>query len=112
MEVWWLVIGLFWGLTNLIPITEAADQEWTFGQVIAALMLVLPVISLIETLATRRFKANPQPSSITIDAEGSLRSPSKQKHFCGSSSSAYSHPTYTYAVYDAAGKVAIAQRRS
>ncbi|KAJ8113273.1 hypothetical protein OPT61_g4560 [Boeremia exigua] len=53
-EVWWLTIGFFWGLTNLLPIHEPADQQWTFGQVIASLMLVAPVVALIETLTTSR----------------------------------------------------------
>ncbi|KAH6642917.1 hypothetical protein C7974DRAFT_469157 [Boeremia exigua] len=58
-EIWWLAVGLAWGLTNLLPISEPDDHEWTFGQVIASLMLVAPVVALVETLVTTTYQSQP-----------------------------------------------------
>lgn len=51
MKVYWLMVGLCWGLFEVFPldpILQFEDLEWTFGQVIALLLLAAPVIALIE----------------------------------------------------------------
>ncbi|XPS79881.1 hypothetical protein M3J07_011874 [Ascochyta lentis] len=66
-EVWWLILALAWGLTNLYPLPKMIyDQQWTFGQVIALLLLIAPIIALVDTYITTVYYATPE-SDTTIE---------------------------------------------
>lgn len=50
-EVWWLIISFTWGLLNLWmrpTLHEDGINTWTFGQVMALLVVFAPLITLIE----------------------------------------------------------------
>ncbi|CAO2655636.1 Nn.00g044390.m01.CDS01 [Neocucurbitaria sp. VM-36] len=50
-EVWWLAVSFAWGASNLWHQKydiEPESREWTFGQVIALVLLFAPIVGLIE----------------------------------------------------------------
>jgi hypothetical protein len=50
-------MAFVWGSVNLwgVPTsTESESQQWTFGQVIAIVLLIVPIIALIEGYFKRR----------------------------------------------------------
>jgi hypothetical protein len=50
-EVWWLIISFIWGLLNLWmrpTLHEDGTETWTFGQVMALLVVFAPLITLVE----------------------------------------------------------------
>jgi uncharacterized membrane protein SpoIIM required for sporulation len=49
-KVCWAILSFIWGSVNLWRnrTQEPDSQQWTFGQVIAIVLLVVPVIALIE----------------------------------------------------------------
>ncbi|KAH6614342.1 hypothetical protein C7974DRAFT_74404 [Boeremia exigua] len=53
-EVWWLIVSFCWGSLNLwmrSTLNEGGRDTWTFGQVMALLVVFAPVITLIEGYA-------------------------------------------------------------
>lgn len=55
MKVWWLIISFTWGILNIwllegtaIGVREPDSQVWTFGQVMAMVILLAPIIGLTE----------------------------------------------------------------
>ncbi|KAH8752416.1 hypothetical protein BGZ57DRAFT_965715 [Hyaloscypha finlandica] len=63
LEIFWLIAGLAWGTLRLISTWTAAHPEdetvWSFGQVLALLLLALPFLSLSENLFKK--PEHPQP---------------------------------------------------
>ncbi|KAF2626751.1 hypothetical protein BU25DRAFT_411290 [Macroventuria anomochaeta] len=50
-EVWWLIISFCWGVLNLWmrpTLNEEGHNTWTFGQVMALLVVFALLITLIE----------------------------------------------------------------
>jgi hypothetical protein len=43
----WGTINL-WGWLDSVDVSDAESQQWTFGQVIAIALLIVPVIALTE----------------------------------------------------------------
>lgn len=77
MKVWWLIISFVWGTLNLwthpsktllslidTPISEEV-KNWTFGQVIAIMLLLAPIIALGEGYMAES-KSNPQESQFLV----------------------------------------------
>ncbi|KAJ8112997.1 hypothetical protein OPT61_g4773 [Boeremia exigua] len=62
-EVWWLLVSFTWGASNLWPLRitvhESGIREWTFGQMIAILILVAPAVTLAESFLGSK---SPNPS--------------------------------------------------
>jgi hypothetical protein len=54
-KVCWAILSFIWGSVNLWRnrTQESDSQQWTFGQVIAIVLLVVPVIALIEGSSRR-----------------------------------------------------------
>ncbi|KAF2828419.1 hypothetical protein CC86DRAFT_380367 [Ophiobolus disseminans] len=51
IKVWWLVISFAWGAVMLWSndsVDEPESQRWSFGQIIALMVLLAPAIALIE----------------------------------------------------------------
>jgi hypothetical protein len=60
-EMWWLILSFTWGIINLWGRTNLDDQgqyKWTFGQVMALLVLAAPIIASAEGYITG-MKLNP-----------------------------------------------------
>jgi hypothetical protein len=52
-----VILAFVWGSLNLwwrIRIPESESQQWTFGQVIAVVLLTIPVIALLEGYFKRK----------------------------------------------------------
>ncbi|KAG9200885.1 hypothetical protein G6514_006593 [Epicoccum nigrum] len=50
-EVWWLIVSFVWGILNLWmrpSLGEQGRDTWTFGQVMAFLVIFAPLITLVE----------------------------------------------------------------
>lgn len=57
MKVWWLAVSFAWGASNLWHQKydiEPESREWTFGQVVALVLLLAPVVGLIEGYCMRK----------------------------------------------------------
>ena len=62
MQVWSLVVSFTWGVLNLwviddrwLETTEPDSQDWTFGQVIAVVLLLAPIATLVESYLDSKF---------------------------------------------------------
>jgi hypothetical protein len=60
LQVCWAILAFMLGSFNLweadTRIVESEDQQWTFGQVIAIVLLTVPMIALIEGYFRRRLQ--------------------------------------------------------
>ncbi|KAH7093139.1 hypothetical protein FB567DRAFT_609533 [Paraphoma chrysanthemicola] len=76
-EVWWLALSFTWGILNLWHQErdiEPESREWSFGQVIALVLLVAPVCALIEgycAVGTSNVPPEPLRSIVTLPQERS-----------------------------------------
>lgn len=66
-EVWWLIISFVWGLLNLWmrpTLHEDGIKTWTFGQVMALLVVFAPLITLVEGYVKGMFRCFVRSNSI------------------------------------------------
>lgn len=58
IKVSWALLGFIWGAFNLwSPVSLALEPEakqWTFGQVMAIALLIVPFVSLLEGFHSRK----------------------------------------------------------
>jgi hypothetical protein len=62
LKVCWSIIAFIWGSLNLwagttiagAKILDSESQQWSFGQVIAIVLLIVPLIGLIEGYFRRK----------------------------------------------------------
>ncbi|KAH7384454.1 hypothetical protein BKA66DRAFT_78476 [Pyrenochaeta sp. MPI-SDFR-AT-0127] len=86
-EVWWLVVSFAWGALSLWNSKfelEPESREWTFGQVIALVLLVAPFVALIEGYLTDAplFRTHSSRREITPEEELPLLAPRTCTHVC------------------------------
>lgn len=59
-QVWWLLVSFTWGTSDLWPLKvkvhEPGSNEWTFGQMIAILVLIAPIATLAESILEGRLQ--------------------------------------------------------
>ncbi|KAF3003422.1 hypothetical protein E8E13_001084 [Curvularia kusanoi] len=70
--VWWLIISFTWGILNLWmrPVLEEEGRDtWTFGQVMAFLVVFAPLITLVEgyVKATMQHSGTEDPMMDVVD---------------------------------------------
>lgn len=54
IQVYWLLVSIIWGTIQLLntrsSTSNPSDSEWTFGQVLAVVLLACPLMAIIENL--------------------------------------------------------------
>lgn len=76
-EILWLAFALVWGTRNLF-VTRAyysdnAENTWGFGQLFPALLLVLPLLSIVENYYEKGLSPLPKIESAASGGHGNVR---------------------------------------
>jgi hypothetical protein len=76
-DVLWLLISFCWGTLSLWlqrPLHSLGGQQWTFGQVIALVLLIAPAIALFEGFASKAARGPRDHVNSGVRNEGSQNS--------------------------------------
>ncbi|KAI9777683.1 MAG: eukaryotic translation initiation factor 3 subunit E [Geoglossum umbratile] len=84
LEITWLIFGLAWGTTRLILVRQlttgiSEENDWSFGQLLPVLLLVLPFFAVVETfideMPQRKAQSNHSKSPDESDVACQAKSP-------------------------------------
>lgn len=91
LQIYWLTMTMAWGLMQLIKTRSQPDpaflkleNQWTFGQIIAVVLLAAPILTTVGMLGANRDKSIHYPPAPTCDAHRCLRSRPEQRTCDGS----------------------------